>query len=43
VVDDDVILEQVEFSYDSAGNVVETVGGTALTRQGTVPGITEKG
>ena len=25
MVDDDVILGQVEFSYDSAGNVVETV------------------
>jgi hypothetical protein len=25
VVDDDAILEQVEFSYDAAGNVVSTV------------------
>ena len=25
MVDDDVILEQVEFTYDSAGNVVSTV------------------
>ncbi len=25
MISDDVILEQVEFSYDSAGNVVETV------------------